>query len=70
MNLQEATQQVTKGRDLSAAEIGDVMRLIMGGEATPAQIGAILTALHMKGETVEELTGAAIVMREFAASRT
>ncbi len=67
MNLQEATQQVTKGRDLSAAEIGDVMRLIMGGEATPAQIGAILTALHMKGETVEELTGAAIVMREFAA---
>jgi len=67
MNLQEATQQVTQGRDLTAAEIGDVMRLIMGGEATPAQIGAILTALHMKGETVEELTGAAIVMREFAA---
>lgn len=66
MNLQEATRKVTQRQNLTEAEIGDVMRIIMGGEATPAQIGAILTALHMKGETVEELTGAATVMREFA----
>jgi len=42
------------------------MNEIMGGEATPAQIGAFITALRMKGETVEEVTGAARIMRQKA----
>ncbi len=68
MNIQEAIRKVTQGFNLSSEEIGDVMRVIMKGDATPAQIGSVLTALQMKGETVEELTGAAIVMRDFAAT--
>jgi anthranilate phosphoribosyltransferase len=67
MNLPDAIRQVARGEHLSHEEMGDVMRIIMSGDATPAQIGAVLTALHIKGETVEELTGAATVMREFAA---
>ena len=67
MNIQEATRALSKGQDLSGDEMGDIMRIIMQGDATPAQIGAVLTALHIKGETVEELTGAARVMRELAA---
>jgi anthranilate phosphoribosyltransferase len=43
------------------------MAQIMAGEATPAQIGAYLTALRMKGETVEEITGSARAMRSLAA---
>jgi anthranilate phosphoribosyltransferase len=46
----------------------DTMKEIMEGNATDAQIGAFLTALRMKGETVEEITGAAIVMREKVAA--
>ena len=68
MNLPDAIQKVSRGEDLGREEMGQVMRIIMSGDATPAQIGAVLTALHIKGETVEELTGAATVMREFAAN--
>ena len=68
MNLPDAIRKVSRGEDLGREEMGQVMRIIMSGDATPAQIGAVLTALHIKGETVEELTGAATVMREFAAS--
>ena len=67
MNLLDAIRKVARGEDLSHEAMGEVMRIIMSGDATPAQIGAVLTALHIKGETVEELTGAATVMREFAA---
>jgi len=58
--------QVVEGRDLSEGEMIEVMEQIMTGGATPAQIGSFITALRMKGETVEEITGAARVMREHA----
>ena len=67
MNLQTATRRVAAGENLTRDEMQAVMRLIMSGEATPAQIGALLTALTIKGETVEEITGAALIMRELAA---
>ena len=53
-------------RNLSDEEAAGAMEDIMSGEATPAQIGAFLTALKMKGETVDEITALARVMREFA----
>jgi anthranilate phosphoribosyltransferase len=66
MDMKEALRAVTERRDLSSAEMASVMHAIMGGEATPAQIGGFLIALRMKGETVEEITAAARVMRELA----
>ena len=66
MELQNAIRKLAAGEDLRREEMGAVMRVIMGGEASPAQIGAFLTALAVKGETVEEITGAAMVMREFS----
>ncbi len=57
---------VSHSRSLSEAEAADVMRDIMSGQATPAQIGAFLVALRAKGETVDEITGMARVMREHA----
>lgn len=54
------------GRDLTEAEAAAAVRDIMDGEATPAQTGALLTALRMKGETVDEIAGMARVMREKA----
>ncbi|MHB1239376.1 MAG: anthranilate phosphoribosyltransferase, partial [Gammaproteobacteria bacterium] len=66
MNLQEAIQAVVDRRDLSAEEMAEVMSGIMTGVATPAQIGAFLVGLRLKGETVEEITAAAQVMRSLA----
>ncbi|PLX88081.1 MAG: anthranilate phosphoribosyltransferase [Desulfuromonas sp.] len=64
--IKQAIAKVIERQDLSEAEMIEVMDQIMGGEATPAQIGSFITALRMKGETVAEITGAARVMRERA----
>lgn len=64
--IKEAISAIIKDTNLSEAEMISVMSEIMEGEASPAQIGAFLTALRIKGETVEEITGAAKVMREKA----
>ncbi|HEV8341222.1 MAG TPA: anthranilate phosphoribosyltransferase [Candidatus Binatia bacterium] len=64
MNIREAIGKLVNREDLSEAETIDVMDQIMTGEATPLQVAAFLTALRMKGETVQEITGAARVMRE------
>ena len=63
MTLPEALQRVGEGRDLSAAEMADVMTEIMEGRATEAQIGGLLMALRVKGENVDEIAGAASAMR-------
>ena len=60
----EAITKVVQRQDLTREEAYRVMKHIMSGQATDAQIAALLTALRMKGETVEELTGFAQVMRE------
>ena len=64
--ITEAIERVIEGNSLSEQEMIGVMNQIMGGEATPVQIGSFITALRMKGETVEEISGAARVMREKA----
>lgn len=66
MDMPAAIRAVTERRDLSAEEMTEVMRAIMTGGATPAQIGGFLIGLRMKGETVDEITAAAQVMRELA----
>jgi anthranilate phosphoribosyltransferase len=62
--IKEAIQLAIEGINLSEEQMTDAMRDVMEGNATDAQIGAFLTSLRMKGETVEEITGAAKVMRE------
>ena len=64
--IREAIGAVVSGRSLSQEEAATVMREIMEGQATPAQLGAFLTALHLKGETPPEIAGMAAVMREKA----
>jgi anthranilate phosphoribosyltransferase len=66
MDIQTAIRTVCDRRDLSQEQMRAVMRIIMTGEATPAQIGGFLVGLRMKGETVEEISAAAEVMRELA----
>ena len=67
MDLPAANRKLAAGEDLTREEMQSVMSLIMSGEATDAQIGAFLIALMIKGETVEEITGAAIIMADLAA---
>lgn len=67
MNIQDAIKQVTAGENLPREVMHAVMQTIMQGEATPAQIGGLLVGLRCKGETVDEITAAAEVMRELSA---
>ena len=64
--MKQAIAKLVDRQDLSELEMIDAMNQIMGGEATPAQIGAFITALRMKGETIPEIIGAARVMRSRA----
>lgn len=65
--IKEAINLLVGGIDLSEAEMAECMKEIMEGKATDAQIGSFLTALRTKGETIEEITGAARIMRDKAA---
>jgi len=68
MPLKQYIAQVINGRSLSLDAAETAMNIIMRGEATPAQIGSYLTALRMKGETVEEVAGSAKSMRNHVVS--
>ncbi len=66
MEIQAAIKSVMGRQDLSVDEMASVMQQIMTGECTPSQIGGFLVGLRMKGETVDELSAAARVMRELS----
>ncbi|MCO6058681.1 anthranilate phosphoribosyltransferase [Pseudomonas sp. MOB-449] len=66
MDIKEALNRVVNQLDLTTEEMQDVMRLIMTGQCTDAQIGAFLMGMRMKSETIEEIVGAVSVMRELA----
>ncbi|MCL4113590.1 UNVERIFIED_CONTAM: hypothetical protein GTU68_001023 [Idotea baltica] len=66
MNIQAAIDKVISNENLSNAEMTDVMHQIMTGNATDSQIGGFLIGMRMKGETVDEITAAASVMRSLA----
>lgn len=66
MDFQQYIRKLSEHQQFSQAEMTDAMRIIMTGHATPAQVGAFLMGLRLRGETVEEITAAASVMRELA----
>jgi len=66
MQIQQAIAQLLDGRNLARVDMQSVMQQIMTGECTDAQIGGLLVALRMKGETVDEITAAAEVMASLA----
>lgn len=68
MDIKQGLETAINHQDLATDEMIDVMRQIMSGAATEAQIGGFLVALRMKGESLDEIEGAAIVMRELAAT--
>ncbi|SDT87556.1 anthranilate phosphoribosyltransferase [Halopseudomonas salegens] len=68
MDIKQALAKVVEHIDLSTEDMQDVMRQIMTGQCTDAQIGGFLVALRMKSESIDEITGAAQVMRELAAT--
>ena len=63
--IKEAIAQLVERKNLTRNQMKEAVEEIMRGQTSPAQIAAFLTALRMKGETVDEITGAAIAMREF-----
>ena len=67
MNITLAISKISSGLHLEESEMSDVMLDLLEGRATDAQIGAFLIALDMKGETVEEVLGAAKIMRKLSA---
>jgi len=66
MNIKQALEAAINHQDLSTEQMISVMREVMSGGTTDAQIGGFLVALRMKGESLDEIEGAAIVMRELA----
>src|SRR5690349_7639612 len=66
MAIKEAIVKIVDGGTLDEAEAAQAMVEIVEGIATPSQIGAFATALRMKGETVDEITGLARVMRDYS----
>lgn len=66
MDIREAINRVVNREHLNEQEMQAVMQIIMEGEATPAQIGAFITGLRMKSETIDEIVGAVRVMRDKA----
>lgn len=64
MDIKQALHKISEGRDLAGEEMRSVMRLIMEGQATPAQIGAFLMGMRIKGESVGEIAAAVSIMRE------
>lgn len=64
--IREAIDKVVHKKNLNESEMMNVMDVVMEGKATPAQIASFITALRMKGETVEEVSGAARIMRQKA----
>jgi anthranilate phosphoribosyltransferase len=66
MTYKQTLEQILAGQDLSHSEMLAVMQQVMGGELTPAQIAGLVIALRVKGESVDEITAAATVMRQLS----
>lgn len=66
MVFKQALEQILAGQDLSHTDMLSLMQQVMGGELTPAQIAGLVIALRQKGESVDEITAAATVMRQLS----
>jgi anthranilate phosphoribosyltransferase len=66
MDMRDALGLIARGQDLSTEQMRGAMGQIMSGRADDAQIGAFLMGMRLKGETVDEITGAVMAMRELA----
>ncbi len=66
MDMKEAIAIICQGKDLTRKQAEEVMQLLLTGQASQAQIGSFLTALRMKGETIEEITGFANILKDKA----